>query len=46
LEDGTRASPETSRRLSCDAGLVRVTRAEDIEDVPDDVLFSALEAMG
>jgi hypothetical protein len=29
LEDGTRVSAETSRRLSCDAGLVRVTRGED-----------------
>jgi hypothetical protein len=26
LEDGTRVSAETSRRLSCDAGVVRVTR--------------------
>ena len=29
LEDGTRVSAETSRRLSCDAGVVRVTRAPD-----------------
>jgi hypothetical protein len=29
LEDGTRVSAETSRRLSCDAGLVRVTRGAD-----------------
>jgi Domain of unknown function (DUF222)/HNH endonuclease len=29
LEDGTRVSAETSRRLSCDAGLVRVTRGPD-----------------
>ncbi len=27
LEDGTRVSAETSRRLSCDAGLVRITHA-------------------
>jgi len=27
LEDGTRVSAETSRRISCDAGLVRVTHA-------------------
>ena len=27
LEDGTRVSAETSRRLSCDAGLVRVSHA-------------------
>jgi hypothetical protein len=27
LEDGTRVSAETSRRLSCDAGVVRLTRA-------------------
>jgi hypothetical protein len=29
LEDGTRVSAETSRRLSCDASLVRVKHAED-----------------
>jgi len=29
LEDGTRVSAETSRRLSCDAGLVRVRHAPD-----------------
>jgi hypothetical protein len=29
LEDGTRVAAETSRRLSCDAGLVRITRGED-----------------
>jgi hypothetical protein len=29
LEDGTRVSAETSRRLACDAGLVRVTVAAD-----------------
>ncbi len=29
LEDGTRVSAETSRRLSCDAGLVRVTHGPD-----------------
>lgn len=29
LEDGTRVSAETSRRLACDAGLVRVSRAPD-----------------
>lgn len=29
LADGTRLSPETARRLSCDAGLVRVTRGRD-----------------
>jgi len=29
LEDGTRVSAETSRRLSCDAGLVRVAHASD-----------------
>jgi hypothetical protein len=29
LEDGTRVSPETSRRLACDAALVRVTHASD-----------------
>ena len=29
LEDGTRVSAETSRRLSCDAGLVRVSHAPD-----------------
>lgn len=29
LEDGTRISAETSRRLSCDCSVVRVTRAED-----------------
>jgi hypothetical protein len=29
LEDGTRVSAETSRRLSCDAGLVRVHHAGD-----------------
>jgi len=29
LEDGTRVSRESSRRLSCDASLVRVTRAPD-----------------
>jgi len=27
LEDGTRVSAETSRRLSCDAGVVRITKA-------------------
>jgi hypothetical protein len=29
LEDGTRVSAETSRRLACDAGLVRLTVAAD-----------------
>jgi hypothetical protein len=29
LEDGTRVSAETSRRLSCDAGVVKVTTDED-----------------
>jgi len=29
LEDGTRVSAETSRRISCDAGLVRVTHGPD-----------------
>ena len=29
LEDGTRVSAATSRRLSCDAGLVRVSHASD-----------------
>ena len=29
LDDGTRVSAETSRRLSCDAGLVRITHAPD-----------------
>jgi hypothetical protein len=29
MEDGTRLSAETSRRLSCDAGLVRITHAPD-----------------
>ncbi len=29
LEDGTRVSAETSRRVACDAGLVRLTRARD-----------------
>ena len=29
LEDGTRVSAETSRRLSCDAGVVRITEAPD-----------------
>ena len=29
LEDGTRVSAETSRRLSCDSGLVRVSHALD-----------------
>lgn len=29
LEDGTRVSPETSRRLSCDCGVVRMTRGRD-----------------
>ena len=29
LEDGTRVSAETSRRLSCDAGLVRVRHSPD-----------------
>ncbi|MGH7539939.1 MAG: DUF222 domain-containing protein, partial [Gemmatimonadota bacterium] len=29
LEDGTRVSAETSRRLSCDCGVVRVTRGPD-----------------
>ncbi|MFV1986327.1 MAG: DUF222 domain-containing protein [Gemmatimonadota bacterium] len=29
LEDGTRVSAETSRRVACDAGLVRVTRGQD-----------------
>jgi len=29
LEDGTRVSAETSRRLSCDAGLVRITTEQD-----------------
>ena len=29
LEDGTRVSAETSRRISCDAGLVRITHAPD-----------------
>ncbi|MGH7576728.1 MAG: DUF222 domain-containing protein [Longimicrobiales bacterium] len=29
LTDGTRLSPETARRLSCDAGVVRVTRDGD-----------------
>ncbi|MDP2955017.1 MAG: DUF222 domain-containing protein [Longimicrobiales bacterium] len=29
LEDGTRVACETSRRISCDAGLVRITHARD-----------------
>jgi Domain of unknown function (DUF222) len=29
LEDGTRVSAETSRRLACDAGVVSITRARD-----------------
>lgn len=29
LEDGTRVSAETSRRIACDAGVVRVTHAGD-----------------
>ena len=29
LEDGTRVAAETSRRISCDAGLVRITHAPD-----------------
>ncbi|MDX1494204.1 MAG: DUF222 domain-containing protein [Longimicrobiales bacterium] len=29
LEDGTRVAAETSRRVACDAGLVRVTHAPD-----------------
>ena len=29
LEDGTRVSAETSRRLACDSGLVRIARAPD-----------------
>jgi hypothetical protein len=29
LEDGTRVSAETSRRIACDAGLVRVARGSD-----------------
>ena len=29
LEDGTRVSAETSRRLACDAGLVRISHASD-----------------
>jgi hypothetical protein len=29
LEDGTRVSAETSRRIACDAGLVRITRGSD-----------------
>ncbi|MHB1194055.1 MAG: HNH endonuclease signature motif containing protein [Longimicrobiales bacterium] len=29
LEDGTRVSAETSRRISCDAGLVRITHGPD-----------------
>jgi len=29
LDDGTRVSAETSRRISCDAGLVRITHAAD-----------------
>ena len=29
MEDGTRVSAETSRRLSCDAGVVRVTHGAD-----------------
>jgi hypothetical protein len=31
LEDGTRVSSETSRRLSCDASLVRVSRGERLD---------------
>jgi hypothetical protein len=34
LEDGTRVSAETSRRLSCDAGLVRVTEGPSASPVP------------
>ena len=30
LEDGTRVSAETSRRLSCDASVVRITEAPDL----------------
>ena len=30
LEDGTRVSAETSRRLSCDASVVRITEAPDV----------------
>jgi hypothetical protein len=33
LEDGTRVSAETSRRLSCDANVVRVSHAKNAEDV-------------
>ncbi len=29
LEDGTRVSAETSRRLACDSGVVRITRGSD-----------------
>jgi hypothetical protein len=29
LEDGTRVSAETSQRISCDAGLVRISETED-----------------
>ncbi|MGE0159009.1 MAG: DUF222 domain-containing protein [Gemmatimonadales bacterium] len=29
LDDGTRVSPETSRRLACDAGLVRMRHGQD-----------------
>jgi hypothetical protein len=34
LEDGTRVSAETSRRISCDAGLVRVTHAQGAHHPP------------
>ena len=29
LEDGTRVAAETSRRISCDSGLVRIEHAPD-----------------
>ncbi len=35
LEDGTRVSAETSRRLSCDASVVRIAEGAG-DDVPDD----------
>jgi hypothetical protein len=36
LEDGTRVSAKTSRRLSCDAALVRVAHAPDAADRHDE----------
>ena len=36
LEDGTRVSPDTSRRISCDCAVVRVVHGREGDDPPPD----------